>query len=296
MEAAGTKTQQGSHPGWHVVGAMLVACCGLSLYLLHMHITPPVGGIELVPGPPVLQEQKTVNWLGAYWNGRKIGRLRQVIERGEEGYSASGELELALSVGGQKLLMTSDLRITLESSGALKNVDVRMKGGPASGRLQIRAEGNMLRVEGELAGMKVKRRIPVTEPPVLDILVPRLLARQRLLPGQAYRAALFDPQTLSNRTVTYRVVGPEAVQTGLGLLPGIHVVAGGAFGKSDIWIDEEGNLLRQKTEAGLEFRAESAEAGSRPPAEPLDLSSSGIRKLVESMAPMVVGSGEGSGK
>ena len=111
----------------------------------------------------------------------------------------------------------------------------------------------------DMGGESGKRLVPLAEPPLFDLAVPYLVARQDLHAGARYRVTVFDPQTLTNRPSVVEVVGPEALSFGGELVPAVHLRSTTAGLRFDSWIDSDGRPFKQEIQGGLVLQREDPE-------------------------------------
>lgn len=248
-----------AHPGWHVLGCALVAGWLSVLTAMFWPVDEGGGAVELgtrALGGALVDDE---SWMGAYLGGRKLGFLHARITRVEDGTQLFQESQLQLTVAGLAQRVETRLTARLDLEQRLERFDFELRAGPVGMRVAGRMLAEGLELKIDIGGEGGRRLLPVDEPPLLDLTLPYLLARQNLAPGARYRVAVFDPRSLSNQPSLVEVIGPEAVKIEGRLVPATRLQRSSSGLQIDSWMDADGRLLKEQLEGGLVLLREDAE-------------------------------------
>lgn len=259
-----------THPAWHLLGAGLVMAWLLAMAELAGALSSPVVLEELDRNRLAGHLEQRQQWFTIYLQQHRAGYLHRQLLAGKDGYRLRQRLRLALVLVDRPWRIDGRLEATLDSRGGLRRFSYRLSGGGIEGELQGRYRNGHLLLSGSLAGVKLQQRLRMTEPPLLDALLPLLVARHRLRIGHKYSARLFDPRRLANRVQSIEVLGRQVLDAPGGLRPAWHLRSGRAETKTEMWIGENGNLLRQDSALGLRLVASSEAAAREAVAAPVE--------------------------
>ncbi len=248
-----------AHPGWHAVGLFIVAGWLVVLAMMFWPVDEAAGAVDLVYAglDGALVEGEV--WMGAYQQERKLGWVHSRVTRAGTGYQMFQESHLKVSVAGVAQQVESRLDVRLGGEYRLEKFEFSLRAGPLQMQARGRMTGQGIEVWLIVGGESRKRLVPMAEPPLFDLAVPYLIARQDLNAGARFRMTVFDPQTLTNRPRVVEVVGPEAVPSGGKLVPAVHLRSTTAGLRLDSWIDADGRLLKEQIQGGLVLRREEPE-------------------------------------
>lgn len=281
-----------AHPGWHVLGGLLVAGWVVVLWLMLAGTGGSPGVITLSSGDLTGGLADEDEWLGAYSQGRKLGYVRSRISRSGETIALEQDTVLKIRLGGAKQEITSRFSAELGADFALKEFKFQFRSGFLSAQADGRMQKNNLVVRAQLGSETIRRVLPLDSAPLFDLTVLKLLATRELKAGDRYRVTVFDPQTLSNRPVEIEVVGLEVVKVQKEMEPAIHLRRTLADQPVDTWIDARGVVLKETTAFGLMLRREdretaTAESEDGGPAPEVD-----VTELLRLFAPEPLGAKE----
>jgi len=254
--------RQSSSRAWHLLGLGLVAAWLLAMARMAGGFSPSAALETLDPRRLAGHLEEHEQWLTVYLQQRRAGYLHRRLQAWGSGYRLQQRLRLGLRLAGREWHIDGRLEATLDSSGGLRHFTYHLAGGGLEGSLEGHYRKGQLLLSGALAGVKLDRRLALAEPPLLDSLLPLLLARYQLRVGRSYSVRLFDPRRLANRPQRLEVVERQVLDTTNGLQPALHLRSGRGETRTEMWIDEEGHLLRQESPLGLRLVA-TGEAAAR---------------------------------
>ena len=251
-----------AHPGWHVLGGLLVVGWVVVLWLMLAGKGGSPGVIKLTSGDLAGLLADEEEWLGAYSQGRKLGYVHSRISRSGDKIALEQDTVLKIRMGGAKQEIVSRFSAELGVDFALKEFKFQFRSGFLSVQADGRMQKNHLVVRAQLGSETIRRVLPLREAPLVDLTVLKLLASRELKAGDRYQVTVFDPQTLSNRPVEIEVVGLEIVKVQKEMEPAIHLRRALAGQPVDTWIDARGVVLKEKTTFGLMLRREDRETAT----------------------------------
>jgi hypothetical protein len=189
-------------------------------------------------------------WLGLYFQGRKVGSSHLVktpLPGG--GHRFAAETRLAIAPGADP--MELDVQAELDAGHALRAFDFAAAAGASVTKVRGTVDGRRLDLAVESGGAESRRTLELEGPPVLRAFDGPLLARQDLRPGATFRYRAFDPMTQSDQEVEVEVVGPDRLVAMGHEVPVTRLrqrVSGVAL---DSWINARGEVLRQEMGLGI---------------------------------------------
>lgn len=282
-----------AHPGWHVLGGLLVLCWAVVLGAMFAGSGGGGGVVELSSGDlaGVLADEEV--WLGAYNRGRKLGYVRSKIQRSGESVEIGQDTVLKLRLGDVRQEIVSSFKADLGGDSRLRGFEFQFRSGLLSARAEGRMRGDRLVVKARLGSETITRVLPLREAPLFDLTALKLLAARELKAGDRYRVTVFDPQTLSNRPVEIDVVGLEVVKVRKKMEPAVHLRRTLAGQPVDTWIDSRGRVLQQRTAFGLTLRREDRETAQAEPDDSGLAAKADLADLLRLLAPESLNSEEG---
>ncbi len=227
------------------------------------------------------------SWMGMYLKSVKLGSLHTEVKPGPEGVKLGQQFRFAVLVQGEKKIIQADVQVRLTKSSELESFEVVADTGFMDVSLKGNMLGDNLSIELTIGDAKTRRNLSMRQSPVVSMLLPMLLAKQNLQPGQRYRLRVFDPLSFTNSYVVVEVVGIEAVDAGGGLVPAYHVRRKFMGRLVDSWIDEQGEILKEEyAQLGLSFRREDP---AKAQVDPAGLDLVGDREQVMTWLQALVG-------
>lgn len=226
--------------------------------------------------------------------GRTVGQATSRLDTLSDGFRMEDVMSLELPALGQTGTAVSRTSVELSPSLVMQSFSFRLDsevgrfeaegtlGADTTLRVSIRSEGSQQDVEF---------RLPT--PPTMSNVVPiRVAMGGALKVGESVRLPVFDPTSLSTRTVEVQVIEhdtlmiPDSVvlnsgtgrweSAGLDSIPAWRIaeVFGGI--RVESWVDADGRILRASSPMGFSMERTEYELASQAQADARDLTSSPI--------------------
>lgn len=221
-----------------------------ALLLLAVSQRPGGAAAAPVPAAPPLGER----WFGLYFNDEKAGFVRTDISETEGGYRV--ESDSAVKMSGMGFSRDASMRESylVERDLALKSfrVSQTIDGTPTTVSGEVL--GRTVRVTVESAAGRKEKRLTAkgtVYPSAVINLYPFLKGATA---GKKYRLAMLDTESVALKDVRITAVGFEKLdgRDALRLRNNLY-----PFVDNDVWVDAEGNTLRESVRDGwIETRAE----------------------------------------
>ena len=230
-----------------------ILCPLLFLVLLLMPVLLPLSAfartVPFLTGPPLGER-----WFGIYFNDERTGFVHSVISEVATGYRIESHSSVKMSGFGfsreasvrESYLVNRDLSLrSFEVSQTIDGSPMTLVGQVGMKTINVTTESKGTRSD-KILPLKGK----VYPPAVLNIY-PLV---QKVTVGKKLRLTMFDPEAVALKVVQITVVGieTEAGQETLHLRNNLY-----PFVDNDIWLDLNGNTLRESVRDGwIETRAE----------------------------------------
>ncbi len=237
------------------------------------------------PPVPLPQEPLTVaatttprtEWMGIYQKGRKVGSLQRQLVPAEHGYQWQERWRMHLQLLGTSQMLHTEIRAHTDQRYALRDfsvsiqsggVDFRVTGavvGPAQTSQHVQDETAVYEFRGQMTtgGETSPFTFPIHEPLYLPATTHLALRHGSLQPGEERTFRIFNPLSMRPGTITVTTLGPATLS-----LHGQTVittkVAGRFAGTTvHIWLDQDGNVVKEEAPLGLVLLRESQEEAVR---------------------------------
>lgn len=222
----------------------------------------------LAPGQS-LPERDT--WLNIYQNGVKVGYAHSFRTRNPEGYTVGEEVRMRLNTLGTLQSMQMTTRAVLDADFALSDFDFKLVSGAYRFSVQGTYRQGRLVVEINPAGDSRTVTLPLEQPPHLPAGILDAALAAKLQEGSTVVFPVFDPATLGSAPVTITHMGVEAIRIDGIQRDAIHLQMDFKGARQHAWVDDQGNLWRQKGLLGLVMeqttRTAALETPQAPPAD-----------------------------
>ncbi|MFZ3209517.1 MAG: transglutaminase domain-containing protein [Geobacteraceae bacterium] len=217
------------------------------LQVLLLALLPRVGAADSVSrlaAPPIGER-----WFVISMNGDKTGFACSRISATAAGYEITGEGSASMRVLGFSRDASASERYIVNRDLSLKSFSVEqvIDKSPLNLHGEVTANGVKVTVETRGSGKErfLKTKGPVYPPSALNIYP----LMRGAVAGKTYRLWMLDVEAVKVREVNIRVVGMELLadgQSALHLQNDLY-----PFVENDIWVDLEGNTLRESVRSGL---------------------------------------------
>jgi len=205
-------------------------------------------------------------WLGIYFKQSaaeqgeslvKVGYTKLSREKLEDGYRYEERTRMRMTLQGQKRIVQTHTRATIEKSGRLKFFDFEMKSGPIQLLVWGQIRDNQLEVKIETGGSVQSLNVPFKDEPRIPLNIMEDIDLKALKPGQTITREFFDPTTMGTSKAVITFVGIEPYRIADKTIDaykfrqkimGVEVVS---------WLDENKITLREEA-SNMVTRRESA--------------------------------------
>ncbi len=200
-------------------------------------------------------------WWSVYLKGHKVGFVHHELSTGRETVTFREESVLRLTTLGERQTIRTAAFGEMTAAFALRRLDFTLDSGPSQIRLEVTADDKALLV----VGPSYRESIAVPGPIFLPLGLRATATAAPLAIDRVVRGDVFDPLTRTMGTLELKVLGPQP-------LPGRPTSRAWRIRESwrDIesilWVDEDGNLLREEGPMGLVAVREPKEDAVRFPA------------------------------
>lgn len=228
---------------------------------------------------PARQKDSGKWWTGIYQEGRKIGFSCTTVDWRTDGvtYTEESTLRLKMLDSLQSVLVRA--AADFDSELQLRSFHFELGGSAVGLRVDGKEEAGSLRIEtafgAETASFLIPRDASFSYPGFLR----ERLRGEALRPGERLSAEVFDPMSLSRKTLSFEVERLEPVPDASPARLGWRVVSRMGEMISTIWLDEEGNFLREEGSMGFVMVREAPEQAVR-----LDWSEQGVVDITRAAA------------
>lgn len=199
------------------------------------------------------QEAKE-EWFGIYFDKKKIGY--QVISRVpvENGLKIVEKMFLKLTMLGKKVKGISYGEAEISEDGKLKRFDFTISSGDMKFDIKGERVGEFLKLLIKTGEDKKEMNIPYNE----NLLIPMTLLStvQKVKEEKTLKIPFFDPATLSADYITLRFKGYEDIEVMGERKRAIIIEEEFREIKGKMFIDEDGSLLKEESDLGMEIRRE----------------------------------------
>ncbi|MBW2087175.1 MAG: transglutaminase domain-containing protein [Deltaproteobacteria bacterium] len=242
----------------------------LMVFLLvkKIHLAPGLSGVEATE----LRDSEV--WMSIYHKGQKIGHEVRSITRLDQDYITDSKAYLKLKIMGQVREIRTITSARLNKTMGLETFNFFLSSGPIRFQLTGRLSGLVLNLTVMTSGYRSTSQIKLKEAPQLAVGLMPYLAQQGLKKRQRFRVPIFDPSSLSMRSVNIVVEDKEKLLIDGESFETFRVRMDYFDTKSYVWIDTDGQTLKEEGLLGLSMvRAtrEKARQGLTGRAELTDL-------------------------
>ena len=213
------------------------------------------------PGPipttaPFSSQQE---WLGIYFKGTKIGYASRSLKKIPQGYYLKevAELKMKLMEAPRQVSLVTAAEVDPQFS--LKSFQFKM----TSQDIELAVEGRVRDKTMELSiisGKEVRhQQLFLYQVPQLPVNLPWYLARKEIKVGNSYQLTFFDPSTLSNDTLTIKVLQKEQIEISGKKVESYKIEESFKGVVHHAWISRGGQLLKEEAPMGITLIQETKE-------------------------------------
>jgi hypothetical protein len=191
-------------------------------------------------------------WYGIYRDKDKVGYASHRREPSDSGFRVHDRAFMKVALMGAPRLVRTELHAETDRRLVLRRFDFTMR----SGAIEVRVEGAATEGAVELrmtSGDSEPRtmRLPLADVPVLPQTLHAVFGQQKLVTGAVHKYSLLDPMTGSPTVVRLTVGERETLQLPGGPRDAFRVLREARGAKFTVWVDPEGEVLREEGPLGL---------------------------------------------
>jgi hypothetical protein len=219
------------------------------------------------PIPNKLYEE---NWMGAYFNGEKIGYSYRKITELKNGYKIFDKLKVRLKVMGEGKDIETITDAETDQLFRLSSFEFALK-SDMNMEIKGKVKGKNLYVSIDAGGLKTRKTIFLKEPPCLSLSVVPDILRKGLKPGTKINIPVIDPATLSQEYMGTEVVEKDSIIY-MGKRQDAYKIRGVFKGvETLLWLTDKGEVLKEESTMGFLLVKETKEDAIQPAKPSIDL-------------------------
>jgi transglutaminase-like putative cysteine protease len=222
-------------------------------------------------------------WMEIYLKGKKVGYSVNRVSPLEENYLIQEEILLRLNLMGKASSIYTVSRSVVDHAFLLKSFRFRMTSGLVTYQISGRVKGNRMTLEIGEGAARRKKIIKLSAPPILGSGMARFFKGRELEVGRSFRFPLFDPSTMTQKEVAFRVMSEESVVIKRMKYNAFRLETEMWGQPMTMWLDEKGAVLKEQGFMGFTLVKSSAANA------PLDLEEGGDEGFYELAAINVKG-------
>ncbi|MHB8883218.1 MAG: transglutaminase-like domain-containing protein [Thermodesulfovibrionales bacterium] len=223
-------------------------------------------GLQRMSGPTGASEEQ---WLGVYLKGEKIGYMSRKLSPSPEGYALAETFRIRMLVMGTPKDVETVMNARLDPRLRLVSFAAQIKADLAIDISGV-VSGKVLSLTLDSSGVKTAKKIHLPEEPTLESPAVTEMLRG-LKPGDRLSVPVFDPSLAGIEELELKVVSEERIMS-LGRLQEAYKVIGNIKGlEFALWVNKQGEVLREESPMGFSLVRESREDALRPTKPSLDL-------------------------
>jgi hypothetical protein len=222
----------------------------------------PEGLHRISPISPLPDELYEEQWMGAYFQGEKIGYAYRKITAIENGYSISDRLKVRLNMmGADKDIETvldahTDRLLRLESFTFRLNSDVNID-------ITGNVEGSSLIITVKTGDVTSRKKMHLTEHPYLNLSIVPYVLRRGLKSGNTVTIPVINPMDMSQEYLNVEVLEKDYLMS-MGEKKTVYKLKGSFDGfNTMIWLTEDGEVLREDSPMGFSLVKEEKDSAMK---------------------------------
>jgi len=245
-----------------------ISIIGLWLLTTSILVTQNVQRMQATKSLPITTDELANAdeiWLGIYFKAdpkasdeslTKVGYTKLVREKIKEGWKYEERTRMRMTLQGQKRVVQTQTRATVDSQGRLKYFDFDMKSGPVQLLVWGQIRDNRIEIKIETAGSTQSMSIPFKEEPRIPLNLLADVDLKSLKVGQTINREFFDPVTMGTSKTVITFLGTEPYKIENKTITAYKLRQNVMGLEVTSWLDENENTIRE--EAGnLVTRRES---------------------------------------
>lgn len=191
------------------------------------------------------------DWMEIFQGGNKIGYSVSEISPLDNGFLVQEDLLLKLNLMGQIHVLRAFTRCLIDRASRLREFTFRMSSGIVTFQISGRVEGQAIHLQIGEGARRREESLPIQSPPVIAAGMAHFFRGRKVRVGEVFHFPLFDPATLTTKTVSIRVAGEEDLEIANRVYPAYRLEMAFWTQPLRFWIDAQGALLKEEGFMGL---------------------------------------------
>jgi hypothetical protein len=241
------------------LGIVGIWLCLISVFVYRHYISgAELSGLRAVSGD---QFRTSEEWLGVYFQDRKIGHIRTSSEKIGDEYRFTQSGETAVDREGKTIKSSSSFKCLTDLSYRIKSFEFESRSGDAYFKSHGELDrDNVLQVFMETEKQRKTETIDIQGQPYLPATVKQALFAQGLEKGKRFNIPILNIFSLAVADTVVEVQDLVPVKTGININTAYLLKIGDNFS----WVSNGGITLKEKDASGVMYLAEKeAQAKSK---------------------------------
>jgi hypothetical protein len=229
-------------------------CLMIFLFLFAFRMELPG---KMFSGPPALDPEtvgrveERSTWMTIYQGPEKIGYARKLFEKRVDGFRMSESVFMRINTMGMIQDLSIRTRGELKADFSLSQFDFEIRSGRFSFSAAGKVRNHLLRVQTRSSGESRSFDIRLKRPLYMAAAALETVNVYGLDIGEYYQIDVFDPLTMSNEPAKITIVSREEITIDGRPFSTTKVMLTFKGAKQFAWIDENGEVLREKGLLGI---------------------------------------------
>jgi len=203
------------------------------------------------------------DWMEIYLKDSKIGYSMTQIDPLEDDFLIWEEVVLNLNLMGQASAMRTNIRSLVDHRFRLKHFNLRIDSGIVRFQMSGKVEGQQMVIKTGEGNQERTHTIQLAGPPVTGSGMSLFFKGKPLSTGDSFHFLVFDPSTMAQKEVVVIVAGKESIVINRIKYQTFRLETEMWGQKLVFWVDETGEVLKEKGFMGLTLLRSSAAAAPR---------------------------------
>ena len=252
--------------------------------------------IHLIPALTLAPEEElsdSESWMSVYFKGQKIGYTEFTLSRTNDGYNINQNAYLRMKLMGDYQELRTLTSAVVDDVMLLRSFNFYMSAGPVRYQISGRVKGSEIELVSSTGGRVTESSLALDEVPRLASGLIPFVTRQGLTVDQQFKVPIFDPSTLSMKSVTVTVEDREKLVIDGRTIDTFRLRENFRDTQTYAWVDSAGRIVKEDGLLGFsmvqatEEKAKEGLAGRADVADLVESTSAPITPLLE-MDPRMV--------
>jgi hypothetical protein len=227
---------------------MAIMAVWLIMLVLLVHRLQVIPEIDIVPGEELADNE---SWMSIYFQNQKVGYAEQTLAKTDQGYTVNQNTYLRMKLMGQVQELRTLTSARLTEGMGLMSFNFFMSAGPVRYQLSGRMNGLTLELNSTTGGYTNQSSLELDSVPRLASGVLPYVAQQGLKKGQRFKVPVFDPATLSTKSMVVAVEDSEKILIEGQEIETYRIRQEYLDTQSYTWVDTAGRPVKEEGLLGL---------------------------------------------